>query len=98
MSYPRMLDLYVRTTAKSLDALPGWMERDPERVVIEVHGIKSASASVGALRFSAEALRLEELGRSRRWDAVRAGLPGFIEHGRRVFREIETYLSDRPQA
>nr|WP_294511135.1 ATP-binding protein [uncultured Bilophila sp.] len=98
MSYPRMLDLYVRTTVKSLDALPGWMERDPERVVIEVHGIKSASASVGALRFSAEALRLEELGRSRRWDAVRAGLPGFIEHGRRVFREIETYLSDRPQA
>ena len=98
MDYPWMLDLYVRTTAKSLDALPGWMESDPERVVIEVHGIKSASASVGALRFSAEARRLEELGRNKDWDAVRAGLPGFIEHGGRVFREIRAYLARQPQA
>lgn len=94
LSYPRLLALYVRSTGGTLDALPGWMDEDPDRVVIEVHGLKSASLTIGADRFSEEAKRLELLGRSGDWEALRADLPAFLAHGRRVLGEIEAFLAE----
>lgn len=93
LSYPRLLAVYARSTGRVMDALPGWMDEDPDRVVIEVHGLKSASLTIGADRFSEEAKRLELLGRSGDRDALRAGLPAFLAHGRRVLRDIEAFLA-----
>ncbi len=98
LSYPRLLALYVRSTGDTLDALPGWMNQDPDRVVIEVHGLKSASLTIGADHFSEEAKHLELLGRSGDWDELRAALPAFLAHGRRVLLEIEAFLASREKS
>lgn len=91
--YPRLLGVYIRSTADILAKLPGWMDSDPERVVIEIHGLKSASASVGAMRFSGEAKYLELLGKQQRFEEVRAGLPAFLDLGNRVLEEMRVYLA-----
>lgn len=93
LSYSRLLALYVRSTGAALDALPRWMDEDPDRVVIEVHGLKSASLTIGADPFSEEAKRLERLGRAKDWDALRSALPAFLAQGRRLLLEIEAFLS-----
>lgn len=93
--YRKILASYVHSTGEKLSVLPEWMDIDPNRVVIEVHGLKSASASIGALRLSETAQKLELHGKEERFDELRAGLPAFIEQGRRAIAEIEAYLESR---
>lgn len=90
--YVKILRSFVVSTGEKLAALPDWMDKDPNRVVIEVHGLKSASASIGALGFSEAAYEMEMRGKAGEFEVVRAGLPNFVAHGRRVIAEIEVYL------
>lgn len=90
--YTRLLGIYVRSTGEILAKLPAWMDSDPERVIIDVHGLKSASASIGAMAFSDAARHLEMLGRQKNFAELRVGLPAFIAQGRQVLQEIQDFL------
>lgn len=90
--YFKLLATYIRSTGTKLELLPDWMENDPKRLIIEIHGLKSASASIGATNFSQTASQLEMQGKLGQFDAVRADLPVFIDQGHRVLAEIKEFL------
>lgn len=91
--YLKLLGTYIRSTGAKLASLPDWMENDQKRLIIEVHGLKSASASIGAASFSQSASQLEMQGKLGQFDAVKASLPAFIEQGQKVLAEIEAFLA-----
>lgn len=90
--YLKLLGTYIRSTGGKLASMPDWMENDQKRLTIEVHGLKSASASIGAARFSQSAGQLEMQAKLGQFDAVKANLPAFIAQGKRVLAEIEEFL------
>lgn len=91
--YIRILATYVRSIGEILNTLPHWMEHDQQRTIIEIHGLKSASASIGATVFSEKAKHIEILGKLGQFDDVKAALPDFIAQGQRVIAEIEIFLA-----
>lgn len=91
--YIRILRAYALSTGEKLDTLPHWMEHDQQRTLIEIHGLKSASASIGAIFFSEKAQHIETLGKLGQIDDVKAALPDFIAQGQRVIAEIEAFLA-----
>ena len=54
-------------------------ENDLSEFIINVHAIKSASASIGAAEISADAERLETAGRNRDMDFIHENLDKFVE-------------------
>ncbi|MDR3192491.1 MAG: response regulator [Treponema sp.] len=77
----------------ALERLP-LLEKPPEKgelpsFVIQVHALKSASASIGAADLSKEAMELETAGKAGDLPAIREKLPGFREKLRRLTGELE---------
>lgn len=91
--YLKVLDTYLRSTDERLLALKSWLNTDTERFVIEVHGLKSASAAIGADGFSDMAKQLENQGRCGKIDEVEANLPDFLEIGKIVLSEVSEFLN-----
>lgn len=91
-TYVGILHTYHRSTAEKLAMLPEWVENDKERFVIEVHGIKSASAAIAAPAMSALAEELERMGKAGNYGEVKVTLLNFLRRGERVLAEIQEFL------
>lgn len=92
-AYREVLEVYHLTVSEKLAGLSDWSENDPERFVIEIHGLKSASAAIGAITLGELAKTMEAQGKAGQLDAIRADLPLFLERGERVLAEIAAFLS-----
>ena len=82
---PRFVEIFVRDASKVLVVLDGicakqgvYGEDDMRMCIINVHGIKSALASVGQMELSAFASKLEQAGRDGDTDKITSELPAFI--------------------
>ncbi|MDR1588173.1 MAG: response regulator, partial [Treponema sp.] len=77
-AYREILDLYCRDVEERMPSLrvPSGME-DMKSFVIQVHALKSASASIGAGDLSAKALFLENAGGEHNAGLIAEHLPGF---------------------
>lgn len=67
---------------------------DIETFTIEVHSLKSTSRTIGALALSDRAKELEEYGKRREWEQIRAGTPGLLTAYRRLYSIITAYCSE----
>lgn len=69
-----------------------YQEEDWAQYIIEVHAIKSASLSIGAVGLSELAKTLEFAGKEGNYDIIRAKQRGLIRLYERVLEEINAYL------
>ena len=77
--YKKTLRLMVQEIEKSENNLPGFLSSDDlENFRIEVHGIKGALASIGAMQLSAKAYELETASDKMDSAFCASNLPGFI--------------------
>ena len=85
--YFELLDLYCLDGERKLTVLRTlWEQRDYENYRIEVHGLKSASANVGAMSVSANASEQER--------AVNRGDTGFVDkHVQQLLDEYEAQIA-----
>lgn len=97
-AYTRILRTYLESTREKMAALPQWLETDKERFVIEIHGLKSASAAIGAESLSQLAEDMEREGHAGEFGGIEAALPLFLKRGEAAFSEIEAFLAKaKPQ-
>jgi len=94
--YLELLDLFETDGPRRLELLDSLAAgRDPERYTIEVHGLKSASANVGAGKLSALARRHEEAGKAADLAFILENLPVLKENYQGVLAEIRRVLTAR---
>jgi len=107
---PQLAEIFTRDTAKSLAALDaivkngGPYEEDEIRTyVINTHGMKSALANIGKMDLSANALKLEQLGRDKNVEAMASETPAFLSSLRALLEELnpkkedaEAVVEDKP--
>jgi HPt (histidine-containing phosphotransfer) domain-containing protein len=80
-TYREVLERYYRDVNERLPYLRGLPSlEDMQSFVIQVHAIKSASASIGAETLSAKALLLENAGRADDLRVIAEHLPGFRQN------------------
>lgn len=92
-SYTKILKIYLDSSRAKMIDFPKWLETDKERFVIEIHGMKSASAAIGAESVSRLAADMEQQGKAGEFQAVAATLPNFLKRNETVFAEIEEFLA-----
>jgi CheY-like chemotaxis protein len=92
-AYREILDLYCRDveTRMSFLRVPSGME-DMKSFVIQVHALKSASASIGAGDLSAKALFLENAGGENNVGLIAEHLPGFRKELSTLVAQISAVL------
>lgn len=93
-AYTDILRTYLRSTGERLGHLSGWAQSDQKRLLIEAHGLKSASAAICAAPFSHAAKQMEEQCKGGLFAEVNNALPAFLVHGHTVLREIEHFLNN----
>lgn len=91
-SYAIVLQTYLRTTEEKLAALTYLAETDMARFVVEIHGLKGASASISAIGIANLAEKLEHQGKQGEYGEVKAGLPYFLSRGARALMDIQAFL------
>ncbi|MDR2403610.1 MAG: response regulator [Spirochaetaceae bacterium] len=82
-------DFLIRLSRRS-PAGPDAME--PGDFIIQVHALKSASASIGAVAISKNASRLEEAGKAGDWETMTTLLKGFTTDLAALARDIRSVL------
>jgi signal transduction histidine kinase/CheY-like chemotaxis protein len=87
--YRGVLAAYYRDARERLPLLENPPEEALSLFVIQVHALKSASASIGAAELSREAAELEGAGKSGDLPAIREKLPAFREGLARLVGELE---------
>jgi len=80
------------TLQKSLE------ENDISAFVINVHALKSASASVGAMKISEESLRLEMAGKEGNMDFIRENFDSFMEELSKTIKGISAALKKNEES
>lgn len=91
-TYAIVLTTYLESVKEKLSMLTEWLETDRERFIIEIHGLKSSNAAIGAKELSKTAAELEQEGKDGRFDEIRSKLPLFLTRSNRALQEIEAYL------
>jgi two-component system sensor histidine kinase/response regulator len=88
--YPGVLTTFVEDARRRLVAMEAAVGAgDLVAVSREAHAIKGAAATFGALSLQAAAAELESAGKGDRLEAIRAGLPSFIQVARDTITLIE---------
>lgn len=83
-AYLNILKTYCRTISDFLDRLPSLIYEDLKLFVVEVHGLKGASASMFAADLAERSHELEEKGRAGDIDGIAHRLDQFIACARRT--------------
>jgi signal transduction histidine kinase/CheY-like chemotaxis protein/HPt (histidine-containing phosphotransfer) domain-containing protein len=92
--YREVLDVYYRDCENRLSALGEAPDKENlAGFVINLHALKSASATVGAAGLSEKAALLEKAGREGDLDLIRAGLGEFTAEMARLSGEIREVLA-----
>lgn len=90
--YIMILETYLRSTKEKLPQLSEWLNTDKERFVIEIHGLKSAGAAIGADALSTLAKDMEQRGKEGRFADMEKSLTYFLKQSEAVLGEVEKYL------
>lgn len=94
-SYEAILLSYYHENKKKIDRLVGIFKKEELSAFISaVHGIKSTSASVGAMGLSSLARELEYAGKDGDIGFITEKLPLFLKEYQLILEEIEKYLKD----
>lgn len=94
--YFTILNTYYQEGKNNLELLPELLENgDIMLFTTYVHGIKSASASLGAFYVSALFKELETLGKENDIDEIKRILPQYMEELAEVLDEAEKYLEEK---
>jgi CheY-like chemotaxis protein/HPt (histidine-containing phosphotransfer) domain-containing protein len=92
-AYAAILNTYYSEGLKYLDMLPNLLEvGDIQLFTTNVHGIKSSSASIGAMEVSALFKELEFAGKDGRVDEIRQKFPGYLEKFKEILGIVREYL------
>lgn len=91
-AYNKILKIYLDSSKEKVGELLNWFENDKERFVIEIHGLKSASAAVGATKLSTLAAEMEQQGKAGEFSEIEGSLPFFIKLAEVAFDEIVAFL------
>lgn len=93
-AYLKLLDVFYAEGRVKAGTLQELLDRgDLEGYAIEVHGLQSAAASIGAKDLSALALRQEEAGGRGDLETVRAQSPSLLECYQKTLSEIRRVLT-----
>lgn len=90
--YIGVLKTYQKSTTDRIKLLPDLLKNDFDRFAIEVHGLKGASAAIGAMGVSGLAEGLERLGREKDIAGATAELPYFMERTKKSLIEVEEFI------
>ncbi|MDE6387125.1 MAG: response regulator [Lachnospiraceae bacterium] len=92
-AYAAILNTYYTEGVKYLELLPNLLEAgDIQLFTTDVHGIKSSSASVGAMEVSALFKELEFAGKAGDVNLINGKLTGYLDKFRVILEEVRTYL------
>ncbi|MCL1893450.1 MAG: ATP-binding protein [Holophagaceae bacterium] len=95
--YLNMLKLFCTEASRKTPQIREALEkRDLEMLTTHVHGMKSASASIGATELSVQASELEAAGRSENLDGVQSLTPIFLEAIEGIIENILAGIESYP--
>ncbi len=93
-AYAAILNTYYTEGVKYLDLLPNLLEAgDIQLFTTDVHGIKSSSASIGAMEVSALFKELEFDGKAGDVEAINRKFNGYLEKFKDILAEVKNYLT-----
>lgn len=67
-------------------------EKDYERYIIEVHGLKSNALNIGALELSQKAADQEKAGKEGRFEIIEEKSPQFLEDAKKMLKDLNEFL------
>lgn len=92
-AYAAILNTYYSEGLKYLDSLPQLLEEgNIQLFTTNVHGIKSSSASIGAMEVSALFKELEFAGKEGRVDEISQKFPDYMEKFKEILDIVKEYL------
>lgn len=92
-AYAAILNTYYSEGLKYLETLPQLLEvGNIQLFTTNVHGIKSSSASIGAMEVSALFKELEFAGKDGKVDEINQKFPGYIEKFKEILEIVKGYL------
>ena len=89
--YLELLNIYLKEGISKIDKIYEYLE-DLSRYIIEVHGIKSSSASIGAYKLSNKAKLLEEAVKNDDIEYIKANNDIFVEEYKNILNGIRNIL------
>lgn len=96
--YETILTTYSNNYNEKKTLIEECMQKgDLERFTIEVHGLKSASKSIGANQLSEEFAKLEALGHKRNTEAILRNYSVVLEKYGAIITSIKNYLHPSPK-
>lgn len=93
-AYVAILNTYYSEGLRSLESLPDQLENDIRLFTTNVHGIKSSSASIGAMEVSALFKELEFAGKDERIEEIREKFNPYMEKFKEILEIVKQYLID----
>lgn len=90
--YIIILETYLSSLREKLPLLNEWLQTDRERFTIEIHGVKSASAAVGANALSMLAERMEKHGKAGQFEDMENLLSLFMRKAEGVLKEGDAFV------
>lgn len=93
-AYAAILNTYYTEGVKYLDLLPKLLEAgDIQLFTTDVHGIKSSSASIGAMEVSALFKELEFHGKAGDVETINRKFNGYLDKFKEILEEVRNYLT-----
>lgn len=93
-AYAAILNTYYAEGIKYLELLPNLLETgDIQLFTTDVHGIKSSSASIGAMEVSALFKELESDGKAGNVESINKKFSGYLDKFKEVLEEVKGYLT-----
>lgn len=93
-AYAAVLNTYYTEGMKYLELLPNLLEAgDIQLFTTDVHGIKSSSASIGAMEVSALFKELEFDGKAGDVAAIKGKFNGYLDKFKEILAEVKEYLT-----
>ena len=93
-AYAAVLNTYYAEGQRLLEQLPGLYESNISLFTTNVHGIKSSSASIGAMEVSDLFKELEFAGKDGKIEEIRGKLAPYMEKFKEVLELVRRYLVD----
>lgn len=92
-AYTAILNTYYTEGIKYIDILPGLLETgNLQLFTTDVHGIKSSSASIGAMEVSELFRELEFAGKAGDVDLINRKFAGYLDKFKSILEEVKIYL------
>lgn len=92
-AYAAILNTYYTEGVKYLELLPNLLEvGDIQLFTTDVHGIKSSSASIGAMEVSTLFKELEFDGKAGDMDSINRKFNGYLDKYKEILEEVKGYL------